>query len=175
MTRRVEVTVTHLEMAAPEQVTEGKPAPAGLSTRREELPAAADVLRDAYHRVGTPWQWYERMGWDRDAWAALLAEPGVECWTVRHEAEPDALVGFVLIVPRGEDREIQYFGLVPEWIGRGVGGWFLTEALRLAWATGPRRVVLNTCSLDGPAALPNYLARGLTIEREERTWRTLPD
>jgi hypothetical protein len=28
--------------------------------------------------------------------------------------------------------------------------------------------MLNTCTLDAPQALPNYLARGFTITREER-------
>jgi hypothetical protein len=29
-------------------------------------------------------------------------------------------------------------------------------------------VILNTCTLDAPQALPNYLARGFAITREER-------
>jgi GNAT superfamily N-acetyltransferase len=84
------------------------------------------------------------------------------------------LVGFFLLERHGADIEIKLFGLLPEWIGRRVGGWLLTEAVRRAWATGPARVILNTCSLDGPAALPNYLARGFTVEREEHQLRDLP-
>jgi hypothetical protein len=35
-------------------------------------------------------------------------------------------------------------------------------------------VILNTCTLDSPRALPNYLARGFTIVREDRYVTTLP-
>jgi hypothetical protein len=44
----------------------------------------------------------------------------------------------------------------------------VTEAARDAWALEPTRVCLNTCTLDAPAALANYLRRGFTIcGREE--------
>jgi GNAT superfamily N-acetyltransferase len=56
--------------------------------------------------------------------------------------------------------EIVYFGLTPEFIGKGYGGGMLTRAVDEAWALGAESVWLNTCSLDGPAALPNYKARG---------------
>lgn len=59
--------------------------------------------------------------------------------------------------------EIAIFGLAPKFIGRGLGGVLLTSALEEAWRTQPARVWLHTCSLDHPAALPNYKARGLTI------------
>jgi len=39
----------------------------------------------------------------------------------------------------------------------------LTHGLEEAWRMGPSRVWLHTCTLDHPAALPNYLARGMTI------------
>ena len=40
--------------------------------------------------------------------------------------------------------------------------------LRRAWALGPSRVWVHTCSLDGPAALRTYQRRGLTVY-DERT------
>ena len=70
--------------------------------------------------------------------------------------------------------EILSFGLLPQFRGAGVGGWLLTEALRRAWALGPRRLWVHTCSLDGPAALPNYRARGLTVYEERTAEKTLP-
>jgi GNAT superfamily N-acetyltransferase len=63
--------------------------------------------------------------------------------------------------------EIAYFGLLPEYIGRGWGKYLLTEAVRTAWSMGPQRVWLHTCTLDHPAALPNYLRRGFQPFREE--------
>lgn len=56
--------------------------------------------------------------------------------------------------------EIAYFGLLPAFIGRGLGKHLLTCATEQAWAVGANRVWLHTCTLDDPAAKPNYLKRG---------------
>jgi GNAT superfamily N-acetyltransferase len=136
------------------------------------LPVAATVAQECYRRVGAGWHWLDRVDWDVAQWTAALATPGTELWTAR---AGEMLIGFFLLVRHDTDTEIKLFGLVPEWIGRRVGGWLLTEAIRRAWATGGTRVMLNTCSLDGPAALPNYLARGFTVEREEHQLRNLSE
>ena len=64
--------------------------------------------------------------------------------------------------------ELVYFGVLPPFIGRGVGGALLTEAIRRAWALGPQRVWVHTCTLDHPAALPNYQKRGFRIYDQKR-------
>lgn len=43
----------------------------------------------------------------------------------------------------------------------------LDEAVQRAWALAPNRVWLHTCTLDHPAALSNYLARGFVPFGEE--------
>ena len=63
--------------------------------------------------------------------------------------------------------EIAYFGLLPEFVGRGWGSYLLTSAVREAWAIEADRVWLHTCTLDHPAALPNYLHRGFSPVRTE--------
>jgi GNAT superfamily N-acetyltransferase len=64
--------------------------------------------------------------------------------------------------------EIAYFGLIPEFMGRGLGGWMLGRAVEEAWAFGGKRVWLHTCTLDSERALPNYLARGFLPYRTQR-------
>ncbi|MGE5733321.1 MAG: GNAT family N-acetyltransferase, partial [Gemmatimonas sp.] len=71
--------------------------------------------------------------------------------------------------------EIAYFGLAPDFIGRGLGKAMLTRAVQEAFALGPVRVWLHTCTLDSPRALPNYLARGFTPTRRERYVAELTD
>ena len=47
--------------------------------------------------------------------------------------------------------ELVFLGLLPDFIGQGLGGWLLTQALERAWSvSGTERVWLHTCSLDGP-------------------------
>ena len=43
----------------------------------------------------------------------------------------------------------------------------LTDAIDRAWVFGTQRVWLHTCTLDHPAALGNYLARGFKVFKEE--------
>ena len=71
--------------------------------------------------------------------------------------------------------EVMYFGLAPEFIGRGIGGWLLTRTAEEAFALDASRVMLNTCTLDAPQALPNYLARGFTIVREDQYLLDVPE
>ncbi|HTE59553.1 MAG TPA: GNAT family N-acetyltransferase [Solirubrobacteraceae bacterium] len=66
-----------------------------------------------------------------------------------------------------DDVEIAYFGLLPAFHGRGLGGALLEHALRRGFELGSR-VWVHTCSLDGPYALANYQARGLETYRVER-------
>ena len=65
--------------------------------------------------------------------------------------------------------EIAYFGLLPEWIGRGLGGALLTSAIEGAWRTepNPSRVWVHTCNRDHPQALANYQARGMIVYKVE--------
>jgi GNAT superfamily N-acetyltransferase len=168
MTRTKTVVVRHLEMASPGLLRPSSSAPPGIRVRREPEATAAGLARECYALVGGPWHWTDRLHLDEAGWQALLEEEQGEVWVAR---EAETIVGYFQLAHRAPDVEIHYFGLAPSHIGRGIGGWLLTRAVERAWALGPRRVVLNTCSLDGPAALPNYLARGFTVMREEQRIR----
>jgi len=71
--------------------------------------------------------------------------------------------------------EIAYFGLVPQFIGRGLGGPLLTRTLEEAWKLGPNRVWVHTCTLDHVAALANYKARGMVVYEAKITRPNNPD
>jgi GNAT superfamily N-acetyltransferase len=89
-------------------------------------------------------------------------------------------VGFgELEAEREGDVGIVVFGLVPEFIGKGFGGAFLTRATETAWKLMSqgggltRRVWVQTSSGDHPHALPNYEGRGFRVFRVEREARAL--
>ena len=48
-----------------------------------------------------------------------------------------------------------------------MGKHLLTLAAEIAFTIGAARVWLHTCTLDDPAALPNYLARGFVPVKTE--------
>jgi GNAT superfamily N-acetyltransferase len=71
--------------------------------------------------------------------------------------------------------EIIYFGLLPQFIGQGLGGHLLTVGVQRAWAMGATRVWVHTCSLDGSYAYKNYASRGFTLYDTQVAWQELPD
>jgi GNAT superfamily N-acetyltransferase len=132
--------------------------------------------RALYARVGAPWQWHDRDAWTDRQLAHYLADEAVRVWRVLvidddpadgRNAPRDA--DGLLELCRHDDGsvEVVYLGLVEAACGRGLGAWLVSEAVRRAFADGARSVWLHTCTLDAPAALPNYLARGFAIERTE--------
>jgi GNAT superfamily N-acetyltransferase len=170
VTTTVDVVVSHLVMRASSAHRPSDRQPGGIALRREPEATRGAVAGECYRRVGAPWHWTDRAHWDATEWEALLAEHHGELWVARAGGD---LVGYAMLLRLGDDVELRYFGLVPEWIGRGVGGWLLDRAIERAWAMGPARLLLETCTLDGPAALPNYLARGFAVVREEHRVKEL--
>jgi GNAT superfamily N-acetyltransferase len=63
--------------------------------------------------------------------------------------------------------ELVQFGLLPEFIGQGLGRYFLRWAIDRAWGYQPRRFWLHTDTQDHPAALPNYLKAGFAVDKGE--------
>ncbi len=164
MTPLVEVTIRHLAMTSPDQLRRSQGEPGRVRLERVDGVAAGGVARECYALVGGAWHWTDLAALDDAEWLALLEREQGMLFVAR---EDEAIAGYFLLVPHDGEMELRYFGLAPSHIGRGLGGWLLTRAVEQAWAQRPVRVVLNTCTLDGPAALPNYLARGFTVVREE--------
>ncbi|MCW3010201.1 MAG: putative GCN5-related N-acetyltransferase, partial [Solirubrobacterales bacterium] len=119
-----------------------------------------------YRAVGADWTWTDRLHWGPERWAAW--EAGVETHVARAGGEEAGYVELDPSVPGS--CEIAYFGLLPAFHGRGLGGALLTHGLRRALELAPR-VWVRTCSLDGPQALANYEARGLEVFRTETALR----
>ena len=154
---RVEVTRTYLELSKPEDLIGSSSADPRLRLERVER-CPASFHRYLYAEVGRAYHWVDRLGWSDEQTLAHLASPGVTLWVLYCGGAP---AGYFEL-KRHEDGsiEIAYFGLLPEFTRRGFGKHLLTEAVRHAWAQDARRVWLHTCTLDDPAALPNYVARG---------------
>jgi GNAT superfamily N-acetyltransferase len=152
------VTTWYLEMTDPGEL---RPAsePPGAAVVRVEPPDPA-LNRHMYAEVGGPWQWLDRLPWDEERWHAAIQRPEVETWLV---TDRGSTAGYAELERAGDQLEIAYFGLLPGFEGRGLGGLLLTAVTRRAWELGPRRVWVHTCSLDSPAALVAYERRGFTV------------
>jgi GNAT superfamily N-acetyltransferase len=168
---RVDVTRTHLELRRLASLRSAA-APAFPAHLRRVRPIASAEYRALYTLVGERWFWRDRLVWSDEELDAYLASPTVGVWMLSVAGQT---AGYFELQHHGTGAvEVMYFGLAPAFIGRGLGGWLLTRAAEEAFALGGERVILNTCTLDAPQALPNYLARGFTIVREERYLVELP-
>jgi GNAT superfamily N-acetyltransferase len=123
--------------------------------------ADGPLLRWFYVEVGRHHKWTDLLGWNDAEWERWGAGP--ETWVAIVGGER---AGYYVLDGQRESVEVRFFGLLPAFQGAGLGGHLLTHALRRGLELAPR-VWLHTCSLDHPAALPNYEARGLRVFRTE--------
>ncbi len=159
----VDVTTYYLEMLHPSRLRRGKRTVDGWELRRADR--SIEINREFYRSVGAGWYWLDRLKWNDDRWQAYIDQPGLATWIGYIDGEP---VGyFELDHQPTTGVEIAYFGLLPAFVGRGLGGVLLSEAVERAWRLEPPRVWLHTCTLDHPRALSNYLARGFEIYKTE--------
>ncbi len=154
---------TYLEMRRPDALVRAAfPRDDAKVVRLDDPPVS--LYRYLYREVGRPWHWLERRDWSDARIRDHLATAGVEIWLLSLDGVP---AGFFELRRTSQETEIAYFGLLPEFTGRGLGKALLTRAVDEAWRSAPQRVWLHTCSLDHPAALHNYRARGFVVYREE--------
>lgn len=121
--------------------------------------------RALFRRVGATWLWFSRLGMDDERLNSILSDPLVRVFRLM---AGDEVVGFVELDNRQPGLcELQFVGLAEGWTGRGVGGWLLAHAVRHAWGSRVERVLVRTCTLDHPAALPAYRRAGfVAVERQ---------
>jgi GNAT superfamily N-acetyltransferase len=167
----MDVTTYYLEMTRPSDLIPKRSARKDLLLAKVD-PPMPELNRFFYTAVGGDWYWLDRLPWTYPQWVDYLGRPGLETWMLAVAGLPAGY--FELDVQPGGEVEIAYFGLLPRFIGQGLGGHLLTVAVERAWTLGPRRVWLHTCTLDHPAALSHYQARGFRIYRKETTFKELP-
>ena len=125
----------------------------------------AYLFRSLYAEIGRQYGWLDRLNWTDDEIQSHLVNPAVSIWVMRVQDAPAGY--FELRTEPDGSTELAYFGLLPEFIGQGLGKHLLSVAVEQAFERGARRLWLHTCTLDNPAALPNYLKRGFVPFRTE--------
>lgn len=134
-------------------------APPGVGIERAAVPYGA-LNRFFYVEVGRDFHWVDRLDWPAGRWQ-VYAE-SVETWLALDRGTP---AGFAELRDHGDRAELEVFGLLEPFRGRGIGGALLTRAIERLLELSDR-VTVNTCELDGPHALRNYERRGFRIARE---------
>ena len=162
---KLEEVITYLQMTTP------GPAPARpgrsekLALLRAEQPTVS-FYRYLYDTVGGDWMWHERRRLSDEALGHIIRDPLVEVYVMYVAGVPG---GYIELDRRvSGEVEIAYFGLVPDYIGRGLGGYLLGWGVNRAWRRGVQRVWVHTCNFDHPRAIATYQRAGFAPYRQEK-------
>lgn len=162
---KLDITVTYLEMR--QKPTDPAPPPprSGLHILHAARPTVS-FYRYLFNTIGEPWLWASRRKTPDDELKAIL-----------HDDANHIDVLYVDGVPAGyaeidfgpqPNVELLFFGLIPEFIGQGLGPYFLRHAIDTAWSRNPSRFWLHTCTLDHPKAVSVYRRAGFEPYKQER-------
>ena len=163
--RTIPVKVIYLQMFS-RPGRNHEPSREEVRILRAEKPTIA-FYRFLYDAVGRDWNWVDRKLMPDEELGRILRDDGVEVYVLYVRGVP---AGYAELDRRVDDEvEIAYFGIMPEFIGRGLGRLLFHWAVDKAWSYGPKRVWLHTCELDHEAALPLYLKAGFEIFDERTT------
>lgn len=162
---KLEQIVTFLEMRRRPTRDHGPHRLENLALMRAHR-STLSFYRYLYESVGGPWLWYERRRLDDEALGDIIHDENVRIYVLYVGGVP---AGFVELDGRqAGEIELAYFGLVPEFIGRGLGQFFLDWSVDKAWSLEPGRVWVHSCNHDHPKAIAVYQRAGFVPYRQER-------
>lgn len=161
---KLDVVITYLEMTTrPTRPTIPMPLGSHALLKLENPPVG--YYRYLYNIVGEPWFWWERRQMDDATLLPLIQDPDIDIYVIHAGGVPAGYAEFgrknLPVV------NINYFGLAPDFIGRGLGKYFMNWAVDQAWSyPGTEKVTVDTCSLDHPRALATYQKAGFKPVRQ---------
>jgi len=115
-----------------------------------------------YKQIGQNHHWNDRLVWNDKKWIDYVSNPNVFTFVLKDNQN---IAGFFELIYHKNKFEIEiaYFGLLKGFVEKKLGGYMLTEAIKISFSYKVKRVWVHTCSLDHKNALNNYLARGMKI------------
>jgi len=165
MGKKHRTTVTHLEMRKPPRAMPVVRPRGKYALLRAEKPAV-HFYRYLYDVIGKGHVWVNRKRLSDEALAEIIQHEDVEIYVLYLNGTP---AGYCEIDFRHmpEQAELAFLGVMPEQIGQGLGRFLFGEALSIVWTRMPKRLIIQTCTLDHPAALPMYQRYGFTPYAQE--------
>ena len=119
-----------------------------------------------YKNIGKNHQWVDRLSWSDLDWTSYISSEKLSTYILKDNME---IAGYFELIFNQETREaeIAYFGILKDYFGKKLGGYLLSEAIKISFSNGANRLWVHTCSLDHKNALNNYLSRGMKIFKTE--------
>ena len=119
-----------------------------------------------YKQIGQNHNWNDRLVWDNKRWMDYVSNPNVFTFVLKDNED---IAGFFELIYHKDksEMEIAYFGLLKDYMSKKLGGYMLSEAIKISFSYKVKRLWVHTCSLDHENALKNYLSRGMKIYNTE--------
>ena len=161
---KLRMVITYLEMTSYPKLPKRKSPVSAVAVIRAYNPTVS-YYRYLYDAVGKPWLWYERRMLSDDELSKIIRHPEVYVYVIYVRGTP---VGFSELDYRdSSDVKIAYFGLVPEYIGHGLGTYFLEKTVQTGWSEDVKRMWVTTCNFDHPRAISTYQKVGFSPYKQE--------
>ena len=158
MVRKVKTTITHLEMRADPHLHCPPPLGKTALIRAEQPPV--HFYRYLYDTIGRDYFWVNRRTLSDEDLLKIIHDEQVYIYVLYMDGAP---AGFAELDLRSmPTADLSFLGIMPEFVGRGLGRFLLCETIALAWIHHPQKLTVQTCTLDHRAALPLYQRNGFT-------------
>ena len=119
-----------------------------------------------YKKIGKNCHWIDRLSWTDQNWIDYISDNKLATYILKEKQE---MVGFfeLLFYEDKREAEVAYFGILKEYFGKRLGGYLLSEAIKISFSIGSMRLWVHTSSLDHQNALKNYKSRGMKVFKTE--------
>ena len=156
----------YLEIKSIEELKAQK-KPDDRYTIQKVFPNDFQLNKFFYKQVGRDYHWNDRLVWNDKKWIDYVSNPNVFTFVLKENAD---IAGFFELIYHKEkfEMEIAYLGLLNNYITKKLGGYILSEAIKISFSYNINRVWVHTCSLDHKNALKNYISRGMSIYNTEK-------
>jgi len=161
----IKVKRNYLEIKSLSELVEVKKPLENLILQKVD-PPNFQLNKFFYKEIGKNHRWKDRLVWSDKNWIDYLNTVGISTYILKYKKD---LVGYFEQIFHKNDFEIEiaFFGILEEYIGKKLGSYLLSEAIKKSFECGSKRVWVHTCSLDHKNALSNYLSRGMQIYKTE--------
>ena len=155
------ISRTYLEIKSLNDLNEVK-KPTGIYSINLVDPIDFQLNKFLYKQIGKKFNWTDRILWSDQDWIKYINKSNLFTYILK---VANNIAGFFELIYHEDKSEIEiaYLGLLAEYTGKKLGGYLLSEAIKISWKFKINRIWVHTCSLDHKNALNNYLSRGMKI------------
>jgi GNAT superfamily N-acetyltransferase len=166
-TTPVNVTVSFLKMI--DRPVDIKYIMPNRAEVRHIIAPTAQIYLELHTKIGQPYLWWMRKALSLEALNALLSSSRIEIYILYVNGIEAGFYELDLSV--WPYINLNYFGLMPHAMERGLGSCLLQHAITTAWKNNIRGLTVNTSTADHPRALLLYKKAGFRRMRAiKETW-----